>query len=122
MLQQSEYNTNQTPLQISQLNFRRSGISTRKDLSLLKKELNCRSNVDFQQLIQNHSSAIEAVNQREALLLEREQALRQRLEQHDCAVDTFRMRVVKLQNEEAKLKLRKQALDEEWAKVDAQKR
>ena len=68
--------------------FRRSLISSRPDPT--------RTKLNLHQLVQSHSSAIEASNQRESLLLERETLLKQRQDQHDQAVDSFRHRLVKL--------------------------
>ena len=114
-LDQSQYTSNQSktnlPLQINPKRSLFRGIHQREQ-----------SNLDFQQLLNQQSASIEALNQRELMLQDRELNLIQNQKDYEQAYAKFKQRVVKQQQEAQQLKIRKQSLDEEWGRVDAMRK
>ena len=57
------------------------------------KQVEKQPSFDLQGLINGHSSTIEALNQRELMLQEREFSLSEKIKDHDARIERFRTKV-----------------------------
>lgn len=104
----SPQNNSYAPLQMSSLNPKRSffkfphkGDRSQRDdlmfeLNELKqsiKQVEKQPNFDLQGLINGHSSTIEALNQRELMLQEREFSLSEKIKDYEAKIERFRTKV-----------------------------